>query len=242
MSVKESLLNFLETIHPGRYRRMSERLWLQLGRLYFFVFCMSLLAFIITGAVVLVTADTSDQFAVLENITLDFDGEVQGEYELVTRPSVVIDTDANSSKGHAVVFSEDKLFYKKRYLVGNDELLYEEIKSFSQISENIQTMAFALGLLLLPGLALLVGVFAFVLTLAFAALASIVGWLVLRKDGMKFRASLMIALHASLVPLFLGVGFLPLFSTMWWAIGLYVVLVVVAYYMQKDYHFKSFQF
>ena len=244
MSLKRSLLHFLETIHPGRYRRMSEKLLLHAVHLYFFVLGISLVLFIILGiGTTMSKADSfADRLAPMEGVSIDFTGSIEGQHELVTRPKVVVDTNKTDAKGAKVVFGSDRIYYKKYYFFGKDEILYEDIESFSQWSQSLRNAVAIEVALMIPGLALAAGIIATIFSLLITSFSSLIAFMVTRRSKMSFRTIWMTSIHAILIPLFITIVALPWLSLWWLALALYLMLFITALSLQKGHTFKSFTY
>ena len=222
MKFKELLRQFIKSVNPSKYHHVSEK---QLGHSFELFFGIFFLSFIIMAVLFVPVvssfsdslADSIDDLSVASiNITVESEDPVV----ILSSPQVVIDSNATGIGSARLLFAEDQYYYN---LFGEHNVSY----SFESNLQDSDNSSFKLlAFLLMPGVFLFMGLGFIFSLLFFLLLVSLIS-LFFVKDNLTFRDVLVIAIHASLLPMALfliSLAFINLFLV---SLALFLLLFIL---------------
>ncbi len=209
--MKKKLLLLLKSLHPAHSRQLSERF---LGHSFSFYFMFVGIGLLIMMAI-FIGLNWNKPFDIAELSTND-------TIVLVERPLVSLDNQLNETKSF-LAFSNTDVSYNKFIFFGK--------KTKPYVNE--------LTLLLIPGIALLIGSITVIFGLLIALLSSVVGYFSLRKHKTSLRDIMVINLHYQAPVLMIFFILYPFWNYAFLILLLYLFNFVFGILLLSSKKFKS---
>ncbi|MGM5480322.1 MAG: hypothetical protein ACQESC_02570 [Nanobdellota archaeon] len=234
--ISSLLRHILQSLNLNKYNHISEKFLSHSIGLFFKVVIvgMVLLSLLLIPKVAMlkdnIQADI-DQFSQAE---LSMDVSVTEPLILLDYPSIVLDPSVNANTSTSfLTIGDNYTYHRKQILFGEQEQGLPTTIDIKENKEEVSSLLNVLALLFLPGFIIIILILLILLSFILVLLSALIGFWLKKSKHFTFRDSVVIAIHAILVPFILTCVLIPLTPYYWTPIGLFLILFILGVAVTK---------
>ena len=228
-----------KSINPNNYQTLSEKPLSHTVSLFFRVLVIALVLFVLASVPVITSVkdSLSEDIESFSSFKLSAEYNVTEPVTLSEHPRIVVAPD-NATVSKAFLYLTPSTVYQKNIFGRQKATSYNTTYDFKEKTGDIASLVNMLAVLLLPGLTIVFGIIAIILSFVIVMISSLIT-IIFKKKTLEFRDLIVIGVHALLLPLLVFAVSVPLHISVLYSLGLYVVLFVLGVLIVKGHELRS---